>query len=320
MTGYKGFDSSLRCRGKQYSIGKTEQEDHASLCNQGLHFCEYPLDCFAYYPPSDSRYCKVEADDVSDQTDDDSKRVAKRLTIGAEIGIPGIVKASVKYILDRVAIRKSEAGDRSAATNTGDQSAATNTGYQSAATNTGDQSAATNKGNRSAATSTGDWSAATNTGYQSAATNTGYQSAATNTGYQSAATNTGDRSAATNTGDRSAATNTGNRSAATNTGDQSAATNTGNRSAATNTGNRSVALSTGFQSAAIVTGKNSVAIATGVEGRAKADIGEAIVLCEYDDNGNLSHISSSIVDGVNIKANTFYTLKGGRLLEIPNEN
>ena len=284
MTGYKGFDSSLRCRGKQYSIGKTEQEDHASLCNQGLHFCEYPLDCFAYYPPSDSRYCKVEADDVSDQTDDDSKRVAKRLTIGAEIGIPGIVKASVKYILDRVAIRKSEAGDRSAATNTGDQSAATNTGYQSAATNTGDQSAATNKGNRSAATSTGDWSAATNTGYQSAATNTGYQSAATNTG------------------------------------DQSAATNTGNRSAATNTGNRSVALSTGFQSAAIVTGKNSVAIATGVEGRAKADIGEAIVLCEYDDNGNLSHISSSIVDGVNIKANTFYTLKGGRLLEIPNEN
>ena len=239
MTGYKGFDSSLRCRGKQYSIGKTEQEDHASLCNQGLHFCEYPLDCFAYYPPSDSRYCKVEADDVSDQTDDDSKRVAKRLTIGAEIGIPGIVKASVKYILDRVAIRKSEAGDRSAATNTGDQSAATNTGYQSAATNTGDQSAATN---------------------------------------------------------------------------------TGNRSAATNTGNRSVALSTGFQSAAIVTGKNSVAIATGVEGRAKADIGEAIVLCEYDDNGNLSHISSSIVDGVNIKANTFYTLKGGRLLEIPNEN
>ena len=266
MTGYKGFDSSLRCRGKQYSIGKTEQEDHASLCNQGLHFCEYPLDCFAYYPPSDSRYCKVEADDVSDQTDDDSKRVAKRLTIGAEIGIPGIVKASVKYILDRVAIRKSEAG------------------YRSAATNTGDQSAATNKGNRSAATSTGDWSAATNTGYQSAATNTG------------------DRSAATNTGDRSAATNTGN------------------RSAATNTGNRSVALSTGFQSAAIVTGKNSVAIATGVEGRAKADIGEAIVLCEYDDNGNLSHISSSIVDGVNIKANTFYTLKGGRLLEIPNEN
>ena len=221
MTGYKGFDSGLRCRGKQYSIGKTEQEDHASLCNQGLHFCEYPLDCFAYYPPSDSRYCKVEADDVSDQTDDDNKRVAKRLTIGAEIGIPGIVKASVIYILDRVTIRKSEAGYRSAATNTGNQSAATNTG---------------------------DWSVATNTG------------------------------------------------------------------------DRSVALSTGCQSAAIVTGKNSVAIATGVEGRAKADIGEAIVLCEYDDNGNLSHISSSIVDGVNIKANTFYTLKGGRLLEVPNEN
>ena len=135
MTGYKGFDSGLRCRGKQYSIGKTEQEDHASLCNQGLHFCEYPLDCFAYYPPSDSRYCEVEADDVSDQTDDDSKRVAKRLTIGAEIGIPGIVKASVKYILNRVTTGKSETGDRSAATNTGNRSAATNAGNHSAAAN-----------------------------------------------------------------------------------------------------------------------------------------------------------------------------------------
>ncbi len=137
---------------------------------------------------------------------------------------------------------------------------------------------------------------------------------------RSAATNTGNRSAATNTGNHSAATNTGNWSAATNTGNQSAATNTGDRSAATNTGNRSAALSTGYQSAAIVAGKNSVAIATGVEGRAKADIGEAIVLCEYDNNGNLSHISSSIVDGINIKANTFYTLKGGRLLEVPNKN
>ncbi len=169
MKGYKGFDRDLKCRGKQYKIGQTEREETAELCNKGLHYCEYPLDCFGYYPPADSRYCEVDAEEVSDKKDDDSKRVAKSLTIGAEIGIPGIAKASVEYIMGRVSSQK---------TNTGRQSAATNTGRQSAATNTGDRSAATNTGDWSAATNTGNWSAATNTGDQSAATVTGKGSVA----------------------------------------------------------------------------------------------------------------------------------------------
>ena len=219
MKCYKGFDKDLKCRGFQYEIGKSYETENADICHCGFHACENPFDVFGYYDPT-SRFCEVDLD-ANDQTHDDSKRVGKKIRIEAEIGLSGLIKAGVKFILNKVDF------ENAAATNTGDRSAATNTGYQSAATNTGYQSAATNTGYQSAATNTGD---------QSAATNTGYQSAATNTGDQSAATNTGDRSAATNTGDRSAATNTGNRSAATNTGYQSAATNTGDRSAATNTG------------------------------------------------------------------------------------
>ena len=133
MKGYKGFDRDLKCRGKQYKIGQTEREETAELCNKGLHYCEYPLDCFGYYPPADSRYCEVDAEEVSDKKDDDSKRVAKSLTIGAEIGIPGIAKASVEYIMGRVSSQKTNTGDWSAATNTGDQSAATVTGKGSVA-------------------------------------------------------------------------------------------------------------------------------------------------------------------------------------------
>ena len=145
-----------------------------------------------------------------------------------------------------------------------------------------------------------------NTGNWSAATNTGDQSAATNTGNWSAATNTGDQSAATNTGDQSAATNTGYRSAATNTGSWSAATNTGNQSAATNTGD---------QSAAAVGGNGSVAIATGYESKAKANVGSAIVVCERDDNYNLIGIKAAIIDGKNLKADTYYTLINGEFIE-----
>ena len=136
--------------------------------------------------------------------------------------------------------------------------------------------------------------------------NTGNQSAATNTGYRSAATNTGDCSAATNTGNYSAATNTGFQSAATNTGFQSAATNTGNYSAATNTGDRS---------AAVVNGECAVAIATGKRSKAKANLGSAIVICERDDNYNLIGIKAAIIDGENLKPDTYYTLVNGEFVE-----
>ena len=333
IRGYKGFDKDLKCRDFQYEIGKDyEQEGEVKCCERGFHFCENPFDVFGYYSPSDSRYCEVEGDGNADKANDDSKVATSHIHISAEIGLNGLIKAGVKFILDKVNFKDTKStntGYQSAATNTGDRSAATNTGYQSAATNTGYQSAATNTGDRSAATNTGYQSAATNTGYQSAATNTGYQSAATNTGDCSAATNTGDCSAATNTGDRSAATNTGDcsaatntgdRSAATNTGDCSAATNTGYRSAATNTGDCSAATNTGDRSAATVEGKESVAIVTGKDSIARGALGCWIVLTERGIwNGDIypiKEVKAFKVDGVNIKENTFYCLVDGKPVEV----
>ena len=194
MKCFKGFDKDLKCRDFQYEIGKEYTEETADICNCGFHACEFPMDVFGYYHPSDSRYCEVELEENGQKSSDDSKRVGKKISVKAEIGIAGIIKAGVEYIKEQV---------------NWEDDKATNTGYQSAATNTGDRSAATNTGNQSAATNTGDRSAATNTGYQSAATNTGDRSAATNTGDQSAATNTGDQSAAIVEGKESIALATG---------------------------------------------------------------------------------------------------------------
>ncbi len=297
MKCYKGFDKDLKCRDFQYEIGKEYEEEKAEICDTGFHACENPLDVFGYYAPADSRYCEVELD-ANDQKSDDSKRVGKKISIKAEIGIAGIIKAGVEYIKDQVNWdddKKSNTGNCSAATNTGNWSAATNTGNCSAATNTGDRSAATNTGNCSAATNTGNRSAATNTGNCSAATNTGNCSAATNTGNWSAATNTGDWSAATNTGDCSAATNTGDRSAATNTGDWSAAT---------------------------VEGKESVAMAIGYNSKAKGSLGCFIVLAECKELGGEYHIvdvKSAKVDGEKIKPDTFYKLINGEFVEADKE-
>ena len=172
MKCFKGFDKDLKCRDFQYEIGKEYSEEKADICNYGFHACEFPMDVFNYYPPSDSRYCEVELEANNQKSSDDSKRVGKKISVKAEIGIAGIIKAGVEYIKEQVNWEDDKA------TNTGNWSAATNTGYQSAATNTGYQSAATNTGYRSAATNTGNWSAAIVEGKESIALATGIDSKA----------------------------------------------------------------------------------------------------------------------------------------------
>ena len=163
MKAYKGFDKELKCRDFQYEVGKEYEETKADLCSCGFHACENPLDVFNYYEPASSRYCEVEMDEVSPELRNDSKRCSKKIRIGVEIGIKGIVEAGVKFIMDKIDWENAKE------TNTGDQSAATNTGNRSAATNTGDWSAATN---------TGDWSAAVVEGKESVAIATGVESRA----------------------------------------------------------------------------------------------------------------------------------------------
>ena len=141
MKMYKGFDKDLKCRGFQYEIGKTYEEPTADLCSSGFHSCEYPLDVLAYYAPGDmSRYCEVDLDDVSDKkSNEDSKRCGKKISVKAEIGIAGLVKAAVDFVMESIKDENKEA----------------NTGYRSASTNTGDYSASDVSGKESVAAALG---------------------------------------------------------------------------------------------------------------------------------------------------------------------
>ena len=149
MTGYGGF---------KYEVGKEyNQSGEICACENGFHACEVPLDVFCHYDPADSRFFEVEQSGDMDRDTDDSKIASRKIKIGAEIGIPGLVKAHVEYINSKIdnTCAATNTGNCSAATNTGDRSAATNTGYCSAATNTGYRSAASVTGRDSVAIATG---------------------------------------------------------------------------------------------------------------------------------------------------------------------
>jgi hypothetical protein len=190
ITAYKGLNQDLTCRGYQYEIGGTyEHQGGVKACNKGFHACEYPLDVFSYYAPASSRYAVVEQSGVIDHHNGDSKVASSKITISAEITLPGLVKSAIEYTISRCKPVNPESpasstGDQGAASSTGDQGAASSTGDQGAASSTGDQGAASSTGHRGAASSTGDQGAASSTGDQGAASSTGHQGAAMASGYE----------------------------------------------------------------------------------------------------------------------------------------
>ena len=95
---YKGFDKDLKCRGFQYEIGKEYEEPEADACRAGFHACERPLDVFNHYCPVNSRFCEVEQSGEMSRDTDDSKVASTKIKIGAEIGIPGLVKAQIEWV------------------------------------------------------------------------------------------------------------------------------------------------------------------------------------------------------------------------------
>ena len=135
MKVYKGTNKDMQCMpgGKvfQFEQGVTYEKPEAKMCEHGFHACEAPLDVLYYYPPGEgSRYFEAELEDVSDERrTDDSKVVGKKITLGAEIGIPGLCKAHFEYVKARTTTEHTDpnqatAGDSGAAT-AGDRGAAT---------------------------------------------------------------------------------------------------------------------------------------------------------------------------------------------------
>ena len=150
MKVYKGTDRQMKCRGMQYTLGETAVFDgEPNLCKAGLHACEQPIDVLNHYAPNASRYFEAEAEEVSaERESSDSKIVARKMTLKAEIGVPGLVKAQIEYVKSQIgfddAIKRANAekenhatSDRGAASATGDQGAASATGDQGAASATG---------------------------------------------------------------------------------------------------------------------------------------------------------------------------------------
>lgn len=160
------------------------------------------------------------------------------------------------------------------------------------------------------------YSVAKNKGEYSYVTNKGNRSVAMNTGYNSVAENNEYGSVSMNSDTKSVATNTGECSVAMNDGYKSVAMNSGYCSVAENIGNKSVAMNVGDCSTAKVGHKDSVAIVIGKNCKAAGVLDSWLVLTERDCNSEIVGMKAVKVDGTTIKADTYYALRNGEIVEV----
>jgi len=154
VSGVKGFNEDMTCRGFKYEIGKSYKTEKAKVCEYGFHFCENPIDVFRYYNPGQSVFSEVEGSGKISRHDDDSKVASTEIKIKASISLHKLIDASIDFFFKRKYLSD---GSNHA---TGDRSASSATGYSSASSATGDSSASSATGYSSASSATGDASAA----------------------------------------------------------------------------------------------------------------------------------------------------------------
>lgn len=98
---FKGTDKDMKCHNNfQYELGKTVTDDDAIRCgNKGFHSCEAPFDVLRYFGlRGGNRFFRAEAGGKIDRRGArDSNLASSELTLKAEIGLPGLVKAQVAF-------------------------------------------------------------------------------------------------------------------------------------------------------------------------------------------------------------------------------
>ena len=311
MKAYKGFNEDMTCRGFQFEEGKTyEHEGEVKLCESGFHACEDPLNIFEYYDPANSEFHEVELDGVSNERGGDTKVVAKKITIGARLSLDKIIKACVEFRFSKL-----EKGFK----NLGYKGVASNSGYKGAASNSGDKGVASNSGGNGVASNSGYKGVASNSGGNGVASNSGDKGVASNSGNYGAASNSGGNGVASNSGYYGVASNSGDKGVASNSGGNGVASNSGYKGVASNSGDNGVASNSGDKGVAETSGKHSIAMSVGYDSKARGALGTWIVLAERDEWDGacypIKDVRAFKVDGEQVKADTWYKLVNGVLIE-----
>ena len=291
---YKAFDKNMQCRGFQYEVGKEyEMEGHIECCKSGFHACEYPWDVFDYYDMLESRFAEVEQSGTIDREEDTTKVCSSRIKIKAELKLADIINIGVEWLKDITS--PSKVKKDGALNDNGDRKKQIgSSGYSAQIGSSGDSAKIGSSGYSAKIGSSGYYAKIGSSGDSAKIGSSGYSAQIGSSGYYAQIGSSGYYAQIGSSGD----------------------------SAQIGSSGYSAKIGSSGDSAQIdSTGEDSVIMCAGRNSKTKAKIGSWITLAEWKWSNEKNRyvpvcVKTEYVDGVRIKADTWYKLENGKFVEV----
>ncbi|WP_455492765.1 DUF7666 domain-containing protein [Eubacterium sp.] len=352
MKGYKAFKKGMICdptghKPYQYAENTVfEQEEDADICKSGFHFCKEPLDVLGYYTLVDengdmTEFAEVEALDEC-KTDNGSKYCTKKIKIGAKIGFPALVQASVDFELEKVptdetrvkttskdsaqigssgySAKIGSSGDYAKIGSSGDSAQIGSSGYSAKIGSSGDYAKIGSSGDYAKIGSSGDSAQIGSSGDSAQIGSSGDSAQIGSSGDYAQIGSSGDYAKIGSSGDSAQIGSSGYSAKIGSSGDYAKIGSSGDSAQIGSSGYSAKIGSSGYSAKITSEGEDSVICCAGNDSIAKAKIGSWITLSEWKFDKTKEHsvpvcVKTEYVDGEKIKADTFYKLENGEFVE-----
>ena len=321
ITSYKGFDKNMQCRGFQYEVGKEyEMDGEIKCCNRGFHACKSPMEVWNYYDMLDSRYAEVEQSGKIEEEENSTKVCSSHIKIKAELKLADIINIGVEWLKDITSPSKVKAdgvlndnGDRRKQIgSSGDSAKIGSSGYSAKIGSSGDYAKIGSSGDSAKIGSSGD---------SAKIGSSGDSAKIGSSGYSAKIGSSGDSAKIGSSGDSAKIGSSGDSAKIGSSGDYAQIGSSGDYAQIGSSGDYAQIGSSGDYAQIDNTGEDSVIMCAGNKSKAKAKIGSWITLAEWEWSDDKNRyvpvcVKTEYIDGVNIKADTWYQLKNGKFVEV----
>ena len=293
---YKGFDKNLRCRGFQYKIGGIyEMDGKIKMRNRGFHACESPFDVFDYYTMIDSRFCEVEQDGNISKWDRGTKICSSKIKIKAELKLADMINLGVEWLKEITSPEKIK-------------------------TSIKDNSS----GNYAKIGSSGDEAQIGSSGYGAQIGSSGNNAQIGSSGYGAKIGSSGYGAKIGSSGNDAKIGSSGNDAQIGSSGNNAQIGSSGYGAKIGSSSDGAKISSSGYGAKIDSTGEDCVIMCAGINSVAKASKGSWVTLSEWSYSEEKQRyipicVKTEFVDGEKIKADTYYSLKGGVFVEWIND-
>ncbi len=337
---YKAFDENMKCRGFQYEVGKEyDMEGDIECCKRGFHACESPMEVWDHYDMLTSRFAEVEQSGIIAREENSTKTCSSHIKVKAELKLADIINVGVEWLKDITSPSKTKADGN------------LNDGNSAKIGSSGDYAQIGSSGNYAQIGSSGDSAKIGSSGYSAKIGSSGYYAQIGSSGYSAKIGSSGNYAQIGSSGNYAQIGSSGNSAKIGSSGDYAQIGSSGNYAQIGSSGDSAKIGSSGY-SAKIgssgdyaqigssgnyaqigssgdyaqidSTGSDTVVMCAGSNSIVKAKVGSWITLAEWEwseaKNRSVPKcVRTEYVDGVRIKADTWYNLQDGDFVEVGKE-